>query len=67
MLLVQTEAHGQLQLWVATLVWLGQLIDTKNNFNVSKSIIVNQIAAISVGVVKTTPCIDLNYIEDSGC
>ena len=37
----------------------------KNNFNVSKSIIVNQIAAISVGVVKTTPCIDLNYIEDS--
>ena len=28
--------------------------------------IVNQVAAISVGVVKGTPCIDLNYIEDSG-
>ena len=25
----------------------------------------NQIAAISVGVVKGTPCIDLDYIEDS--
>ena len=37
----------------------------KQDFNISKSIIVNQIAAISVGVVKTTPCLDLNYIEDS--
>ena len=25
----------------------------------------NQVAAISVGVVKGTSCIDLNYIEDS--
>jgi ribonuclease PH len=38
----------------------------KKNFNISKQIIVNQIAAISVGVVKGTPCIDLDYIEDSG-
>jgi len=39
--------------------------DFKNKFNLSKTIIVNQIAAISVGVVKGTSCIDLNYIEDS--
>ena len=38
----------------------------KKNYNISPSIIVNQIAAISVGVVKGTPCIDLDYIEDSG-
>ena len=38
----------------------------KKNFNLSKSILTNQIAAISVGVVKGTPCIDLDYIEDSG-
>ena len=37
----------------------------KQNFNLSKSILTNQIAAISVGVVKGTPCIDLDYIEDS--
>tara|TARA_B100000965_G_scaffold107369_1_gene88648 strand:- start:6056 stop:6781 length:726 start_codon:yes stop_codon:yes gene_type:complete len=37
----------------------------KSKFNLSKQIIVNQIAAISVGVVKGTPCIDLDYIEDS--
>ena len=37
----------------------------KNKFNLSKAIIVNQVAAISVGVVKGTSCIDLNYIEDS--
>jgi len=37
----------------------------KSNFNITKGIITNQIAAISVGVVKGTPCIDLNYIEDS--
>ena len=37
----------------------------KSNFNVTKGIITNQIAAISVGVVKGTPCIDLDYIEDS--
>ena len=37
----------------------------KKNFNLSKSILTNQIAAISVGVVKGTPCIDLDYIEDS--
>ncbi len=37
----------------------------KNKFNLSKSIVVNQVAAISVGVVRGTPCIDLNYIEDS--
>jgi len=40
--------------------------DYKNKFNLSTSIIVNQIAAISVGVVKGTPCIDLDYVEDSG-
>ncbi len=37
----------------------------KKNFNLSKSIVVNQIAAISVGVVKGTSCIDLDYNEDS--
>ena len=37
----------------------------KSNFNIAKGIIANQIAAISVGVVKGTPCIDLDYIEDS--
>ncbi len=37
----------------------------KSNFNITKSIITNQIAAISVGVVKGTPCVDLDYIEDS--
>jgi len=37
----------------------------KSNFNITKGIITNQIAAISVGVVKGTPCIDLDYIEDS--
>ena len=37
----------------------------KSNFNITKSIITNQIAAISVGVVKGTPCIDLDYLEDS--
>ena len=37
----------------------------KKNFNLSKSILTNQIAAISVGVVNGTPCIDLDYIEDS--
>ena len=37
----------------------------KSNFNVTKGIITNQIAAISVGVVKGTACIDLDYIEDS--
>ena len=39
--------------------------DYKSNFNITKGIITNQIAAISVGVVKGTPCIDLDYIEDS--
>ena len=37
----------------------------KSNFNITKGIITNQVAAISVGVVKGTPCIDLDYIEDS--
>ena len=37
----------------------------KSNFNITKEIITNQVAAISVGVVKGTPCIDLDYIEDS--
>ena len=37
----------------------------KKSFNLTKSILTNQIAAISVGVVKGTPCIDLDYIEDS--
>ena len=37
----------------------------KSNFNITKHIITNQIAAISVGVVKGIPCIDLDYIEDS--
>ena len=37
----------------------------KKSFNLSKSILTSQIAAISVGVVKGTPCIDLDYIEDS--
>ena len=38
----------------------------KKSFNLSKTILTNQIAAISVGIVKGTPCIDLDYIEDSG-
>ena len=37
----------------------------KSNFNITKGIITNQVAAISVGVVKGTPCVDLDYIEDS--
>lgn len=37
----------------------------KKQFNLSKQIIINQISAISVGVVKGTPCIDLDYPEDS--
>jgi len=37
----------------------------KSNFNITKGIITNQVAAISVGVVKGTSCIDLDYIEDS--
>ena len=37
----------------------------KSNFNITKGIITNQIAAISVGVVKGTACIDLDYKEDS--
>ena len=37
----------------------------KTLFNITKGIITNQVAAISVGVVKGTPCIDLDYIEDS--
>ena len=38
----------------------------KKNYNLTKAIIVNQVAAISVGVVKGIACIDLDYIEDSG-
>jgi ribonuclease PH len=38
----------------------------KSKFNITKDIVTNQVAAISVGVVKGTPCIDLDYIEDSG-
>jgi len=38
----------------------------QDKFNIHKAILVNQVAAISVGVVKGTPCIDLDYIEDSG-
>ena len=37
----------------------------KTQFNITKGLITNQVAAISVGVVKGTPCIDLDYIEDS--
>ena len=37
----------------------------KSHFNITKGIITNQIAAISVGVVKGIACIDLDYIEDS--
>ena len=37
----------------------------KSKFNITKGIVTNQVAAISVGVVKGTPCIDLDYIEDS--
>ena len=37
----------------------------KTQFNITKGIITNQVAAISVGVVKGTACIDLDYIEDS--
>ncbi len=37
----------------------------KKNYNLNSQIIVNQIAAISVGVVNGTPCVDLNYPEDS--
>jgi ribonuclease PH len=38
----------------------------KKNYNLTKAIIVNQVAAISVGVVKGIACVDLDYIEDSG-
>ena len=34
----------------------------KTQFNITKGIITNQVAAISVGVVKGTPCIDLEPI-----
>ncbi|MDC1315753.1 ribonuclease PH [Alphaproteobacteria bacterium] len=34
-------------------------------YNLHSKIIVNQIAAISVGIVNETPCIDLDYPEDS--
>ena len=37
----------------------------KSKFNITKGIVTNQVAAISVGVVKGTTCIDLYYIEDS--
>ena len=37
----------------------------KKTYNLNNQIIVNQIAAISVGVVKGTACIDLDYPEDS--
>lgn len=37
----------------------------KSKFNVNTQIIINQVAAISVGVVKGTSCIDLDYPEDS--
>ena len=37
----------------------------KKKYNLNNPIIVNQIAAISVGVVKGTACIDLDYPEDS--
>ena len=38
-----------------------------DNKMISSSPIVNQIAAISVGVYKGTPVMDLDYIEDSDC
>ncbi|MDC0861858.1 ribonuclease PH [Alphaproteobacteria bacterium] len=37
----------------------------KQKFNLKSQIIINQIGAISVGVVQGTPCIDLDYPEDS--
>ena len=37
----------------------------KKKYNISDQIIVNQIGAISIGVVKGTVCIDLDYPEDS--
>ena len=37
----------------------------KKKYNISNQIIVNQIGAISIGVVKGTVCIDLDYPEDS--
>ena len=37
----------------------------KKKYNKSNQIIVNQIGAISIGVVKGTVCIDLDYPEDS--
>ena len=37
----------------------------KKSYNLSKPIIINHIAAISVGVVKGNACIDLDYTEDS--
>ena len=37
----------------------------KKKNNISNQIIVNQIGAISIGVVKGTVCIDLDYPEDS--
>ena len=37
----------------------------KRRFNLNSQIIINQIGAISVGVVKGTSCIDLDYPEDS--
>ena len=37
----------------------------KKNYNIEKAIIKNFVAAISVGIVKNKPCVDLDYIEDS--
>ena len=37
----------------------------KKKYNLNSEILINQIGAISVGMVKGTPCIDLDYPEDS--
>ena len=37
----------------------------KQNYNISKKIIKNYVAAISVGIIDNKACLDLNYEEDS--
>jgi len=50
--------------YVALTDAINHMLDNKM---ITKSPLVNQIAAISVGVYKGTPVMDLDYIEDSDC
>ena len=37
----------------------------RNNYNIQENIIKNYVAAVSVGIVDSKPCLDLNYEEDA--